>query len=342
MKALTRPGPAEEPSEKSKPSKSSKLASVTSRFFGQKPFIRALHGGALRVFESVGFQFEARRWGHSQVGLLRKPFTKTLGPKRRLVFIPGFGDTPLSWFPVVGALLPFLKKEFDEVIILDFPGFSGFLHDEPAFDSMDELQRCVRELLRDLKPDVLMGHSLGGWLASDWVAETAPELQPKKVILFDPSGVVGDEKAQGEWRERFDEILRDGPTKLRPHVFRKEPLLVDFFEHEFFHFLGTDEIKAFIRSIEPHHLVQERLAQIPGKVILIWGDSDTLIPTALHQAWEKGLKNVEAILIKNCGHSPQLEKPGITIALLTEVLLGKKLPGKISARYWTTSYGERK
>lgn len=297
------------------------------KFLGPKPVIRYSHQAALKLFESFGWKFEVRHLGESRLGLLRWPLRK-MGPgaiPRRLVMVPGFGDTPLSWWSVLAGLKPVLRREVDEVILIDYPGYCGFLHDEPAFDSMDELMRVFREIVGALKPEVLVGHSLGAWLAADLAIER-PEIL-RKLYLVDPGGLVTTEEDRANYRGLFEKAIESGPDHLLPHVFAKAPVWLPFFQTEFFSFLKTPEVRSFIASFDDRHLLNERIGRIRADTTILWGDRDTLTPVKWIEQWLERLpadRKKQGILIRGAGHSPQLEKPGAVIALFTLLFLGRE------------------
>src|SRR4051794_35918010 len=118
-------------------------------------FMRTVHWVAHRVFKGMGFQWELRRNGDLKLGIWRKTFKqknqRSPYPKR-FVLIPGFGDTPLSWYFVISLLEPVLKQNYDEIILIDFPGFGGFLSSERSFPTMDLMMSTVNDTLDSLKP----------------------------------------------------------------------------------------------------------------------------------------------------------------------------------------------
>lgn len=293
---------------------------------GPKPVIHYSHRAALKIFEKLGIEFEVRHFGESRLGLLRWPLRKLAAGTRarRLVVAPGFGDTPLSWWSVLAALKPVLRREIDEVVLIDYPGYSGFLHNEAAFDSMSELMRVFGEVLDTLKPSIILGHSLGGWLAADYAA-ARPEIV-KKLILVDPGGLVVNEKDRLNYRDLFAGAIESGSDHLLPHVFAKAPILLPFFAEEFFHFLKSDESRAFVQSFGDEHLLNDKVAKIQAETVILWGERDTLTPVKWIHQWLERLpadRPKSGILINGSGHSPQIEKPGILIALLTQIFLGR-------------------
>ncbi len=320
-----------------------KVVNAFDRLASKKPITRGAHVAARAGFEALGFKFDTRVQGDLKLGLIRLSFKKPRLKKKmagqkikRAVFVPGFGDTPLSWLPILGPLRPVFSTQVDELIILDFPGFGGFLQNEPAFDSMDSLQTFFCDVMKTLQPEIIMGHSLGGWLAADYVAKTATEKQPKKMILLDPSGVLGSEEQRVAFKDLFETATVEGFSSLRKHIFKKEPIWFSWLAYEFGNFIQRPEIQSFVRSIEDSHLVEARLGNISCDTWVVWGDHDTMTPTAWMTDWMKSLRHVKShgVLIKNSGHSPHVEKPAVTLALLTQILLGFKPISLLGRPFW--------
>lgn len=319
-------GTAEKKKAKRAGSRLPRLPDGVKKFLGPKPLIRYSHQAALKIFEGLGFKFEVRHLGESRLGLLRWPLRKVAPGTmpRRLLMVPGFGDTPLSWWTVLAGMKPILKRQVDEVILVDYPGYSGFLHDEAAFDSMDELMRAFREIVDTLKPEIIIGHSLGGWLATDYAIDR-PEIV-KQLILVDPGGLVTDPEAQLNYRGLFQQAIESGSEHLLPHIFAKAPLLLPFFQEEFFSFLLTDESRSFLASFEDRHLLNDRVCRLRADTTILWGEHDTMTPATWIEQWLERLpddRKKSGILIRGSGHSPQIEKPGVLIALFTQIFLGR-------------------
>jgi pimeloyl-ACP methyl ester carboxylesterase len=290
----------------------------------------------------AGYRWELRRNGELKIGLWRKSWqTEKAAPSRKLVFVPGFGDTPMSWLGVLSLQRSALRKNYDEIVLVDFPGFAGFLSHERAFHSMELLKNSLFDVLDSLKPKTVMGHSLGGWLAMLYGVECGESLRPKlqaagpgsaysgpeNLILADPSGVFADEAASNELRDKFRKALAPdgGFNAIRNHVFAKEPFWVRWFSSHFSGFFQSEEIARFVESFEASHLVDEkRLGHVRAKVWLIWGEQDTLVPPTSIPLFLKKLNQEKAlcraIMIKNAGHSPQLEAPAALAIVLGQIL----------------------
>lgn len=356
----------------------------------RRPIVRGLHWGAHLILPLAGYEFELRRRGELKLGIWRKRLRnehteKTHGKERekrkgsfkaasssksstvplpardksRFVVIPGFGDTPLSWLPIVSMMMPLLRKKYDEVILLDFPGFQGKLSRERGFHSMDLLMDQLFDVLDSLRPTTILGHSLGGWLTARYTGLCGAGERPKpagsvepgrkrsqrysgpsQVILADPSGAFGNDSIRSAWEQLFQKVMEEGFHHLRPHVFGREPFWFRFVASELASFTSNEDIQSFMRSVRDEHFVEDQLSQIRAKVWLLWGENDTLTPASCASGWLKCFApeaRAQAVLIKGLGHSPQLEGPMLTAAVLLQ-MLSDRSPGflghKIARRLW--------
>lgn len=321
--------------------------------------LRGLHWAVAQAFRRAGFKWEERRTGDLKIGFWKMSLRggnkrggrgKTL-PKR-FVLIPGFGDTTLSWLGVLGLARPILSRSYDEVILIDLPGFQGFLSHEKCFGSMDLLIQSLADTLDSLKPHTIFGHSLGGWLSTHYAIETGMGNRPsgparkgyqgpEELILFGPAGLFGNEQDKREWTEKFERAMEQGIEPLRRHVFGKEPIWFRLIAKQYSGFLCREDVIQFMRSVRDDHLVQERLNRIRARVWLVWGEQDTLALSRWAPDWlerlnrerDPSLPEAQGVIIKGAGHSPHIEKPAVTAAVLGQILLGKN-PHPAGHRWW--------
>ena len=61
----------------------------------------------------------------------------------------------------------------------------------------------------------------------------------------------------------------------------------------------------------PERGLRQRLYRIKAKTVLVWGDSDRLIPPIYAHAFKKGIAGAELVSIPEAGHMITLEKPGL-------------------------------
>jgi pimeloyl-ACP methyl ester carboxylesterase len=319
--------------------KSSKRSQIT---------LKVLHSASAKIFQSLGFKWEVRRRGELKIGLWRKSWQSAHSGSRqspkRLVVVPGFGDTPLSWVSTLLFLTPVIYKNYDELILLDFPGFGGFLNHEKAFHSLELMMEATSDVFDSLQPHTILGHSLGGWLTSRYAIDCGKKLRPKtttnhfigplKIILTNPSGVITNREKGEAWRESFQEFFRQGFNHLRPHIFAREPFWFRALASDFGNFLTRPEIKLFMDSIEDKDMLTDHLDHLACEVWLLWGEKDTLVPIDLSKdAWVKLEKKVNRILIQKSGHTPQIERPLLTVGILARILSDQSVPGQFLERW---------
>ncbi len=313
--------------------------------------MKSLHGIAAIFLKARNYQWELRRNGEVKLGYWRKilrPRDQKQPYPKRFVLIPGFGDTPLSWQGVVTLLLPVLKLHYDELILFDFPGFGGFLSREKSFPTMDLMRSTVSDTLDSLKPHTIFGHSLGGWLTAYYASlcgegarPTSNRLNyagPQLILLGNPSGVFSDLQMREDWESIFRRAMVDGFIALRPHLFASEPAWFRWMTAHFAQFVNREDTIQFMNSFRDDHCVDQVVSQIQSDIWLLWGEKDTLIPASCASTWLENLnpdlkEKHHAVLIKGAGHSPHLEKPAVTAAVIGQIL-SQKIPHSIGERWW--------
>lgn len=346
------------------------------------PLLRTIHWAAERILRQAGYRLEPRRSGELQLGLWRKSWNRHPGPRpwrpdlpaagssarfrtaspRRLVLVPGFGDTPLSWLCVLAVLRPIVRRNFDEIILVDFPGYSGALSGKRPFHSMDALTRSFFDAMDSLRPDTLIGHSLGGWLTALYASRRGKEPvagepaegaegqppSPRHIVLIDPSGVFGDESDRDELLRKFQAATREadrGIEVLRPHLFGREPFWFRFLATELSRFFTLHEISQFIGSFRQEHMLEAQLTRIQARVWLIWGEKDTLVPPRSLPIWLRELNHCrpicKAVMLRSAGHSPQIERPFVLSAVLSRIIAAaargeepQLLNSPLTRRWW--------
>ncbi|MDR3607915.1 MAG: alpha/beta hydrolase [Oligoflexia bacterium] len=293
-------------------------------------------------FARAGFAWEPRRSGELQLGLWRMRWAARGGNNRRLVFIPGLGDSPISWLAVLTLIAPTLHKEFNELVLVDFPGFCGFLAKKRAFHSLELMKGALFDTLDSLKPEALMGHSLGGYLSALYAIECAQGVRPRaphfsglsiadrleprgpaKLILVAPTGVFSCAEDRRTLRDKYQQAFaekKDGFRHIRPHLFATEPFWFRLVANRLSEFFTKDDISQFISSLTDEHELTDKAHLIRSEVHIFWGENDALLPLRTMDAWLERLPKAHGILIKGAGHSPQIEAPRRVASELTQLL----------------------
>lgn len=313
--------------------------------------MKILHGAARQLFEKSGYRWEVRRTGEQRIGLWRLSIsgkgTRKKGLKKRFVVVPGFGDSPFSWFPTLMLLKPVLQRKYDEVVLLDLPGFAGILSEEKCYTDIDLLFSGVGDVLDGLKPHTLMGHSLGGWIVGEYLASCGEGVRPKTRtghyrgpetgLIISASGVFGESPEKEQMRQMFEAAAELGIQPLRAHLFASEPIWFRLLADQFGKFIQREDAIEFIRSVSEEHDVAKHLSHVRAKTWIIWGDKDTLCPAKWAREWLKALgpdAGAQAVMLKGLGHSLQIESPARLAAVIGQIVLDRE-PHQFGKRWWT-------
>jgi pimeloyl-ACP methyl ester carboxylesterase len=292
---------------------------------------QVVHLALKQAFLRNGFVFEDLKQGDATFHLIRKTWrTPPPGQSvRRLVFVPGFGDSPGSWLPLFTICQRELAQRFDEVLVIDFPGYMGFLSHHDMVASMSMLLSVLGTVVESNPPTALMGHSLGGWLAAKTAQDSSRLME--HLVLLAPSGLVPSEerKAFGDFIVQNQKLSLPELLELIVYDAKKfGPVL----SREFKEFYERPSIREFVDSVQEEQFLDPKAPIKARRISLIWGDHDAFVPTHWMRHWiEHYGEYLDAYLLKDTGHIPQMEHPFVTARVLLHALFEK---GGVEGRGW--------
>lgn len=296
--------------------------------------IRSLQKSTQFLLTRLGFRIEhfqiepGQFHGAKRIKLWKKRLSRTNSKNpKRLVIVPGFGDTPITWVPVMQILIAklrlFVKKPlFDEIILLQFPGYLGCEKGEHCFLKSDDLIDSHHEVIRSLKPKLLVGQSMGAYLNSHFLATEPKENLTwlKRAVLFCPSGFIINGEREAEWQSILSAVHSGDATeftkralgKLVNHPFKQwifGPIVKEMGD-----MLVREDIAGFLASFEAHHFLTDKLDHVSTPVTLGWGDLDQLIHYEYFAHWKKGFskalgKKFRSITLKGAAHGVHMDSP---------------------------------
>lgn len=242
-----------------------------------------------------------------------------------LVFLHGFGSSLHTWDEWSKTL-----EHNYRVIRLDLPGFglSGENNDNDFSDTHDIA--VIMGLLDELgiNKASFIGNSLGGKLA--WrIASAYPE-RVEKLILISPDGFASegfDYDKQPEPSFMLSAMTVALPKPLLkmslvpayadPHSL--SPDMVDRY-HDLMCAPGVRKsiVARFNQTLlkDPVPLLQK----IQADTLLMWGESDAMIPVANASDYIKAIPSSHLIVLPNVGHLPQEEQPQLGLVALQKFL----------------------
>jgi pimeloyl-ACP methyl ester carboxylesterase len=209
--------------------------------------------------------------------------------------------------------LPFFQKltEHFDVIAPIHPGFAG--SEIPAhFDGMEDLVYLHLDLMDalDLCGVVVMGMSMGGWAAAEMAVRNTSRMA--KLILVDAVGIKHGDRESRDIADVFglpqDEVTRllfhDPANAPDPNTLTDEQLIE----------MAANRIALAMYTWEPYmHNPKLRywLHRVRVPTLLIWGESDGLVPVAYAEAYGALIPGAELVVMPEAGHAPQVEQPDL-------------------------------
>lgn len=233
------------------------------------------------------------------------------GQDQPLVFLHGAGGLDLDM-----GFLDALSEKFHVFAPL-VPGY-GDSEECPELRDMLDFTLHTWDVVGalGLKDPILVGFSMGGMIASE-MAAVAPH-DVSRLALIAPAGLWLDEHPIADIFALlpyqlpqylfYDEVA--GSKVLSTGADLSDPKFLQAFLVRNARQLGA---ASKIMFPIPDRGLATRLYRIQAKTVLIWGDSDKLIPPVYAQAFLKGIAHADLKIIPESGHVVPYEKPEAVI-----------------------------
>jgi abhydrolase domain-containing protein 6 len=239
------------------------------------------------------------------------------GKGQTILLLHGYTSEKDSWL----LFAAYLTKDY-HVVIPDIPGYgesSQFI--DKLYDLNSQISRLHKfAQATNLKKFHIVGHSMGGLFSGIYAIRYPDEII--SLGLFDAGGVMPLEKNvlmkmmgkgenplvlkdSGDWPRIMGLIFVNPPSSpypLKKVSIQKALANLNFYEK------ALKEIKPDYFSLE------KQLPSIKAPTLILWGDQDKVHDVSSVPVFEKGLKNHKTVIIKDCGHVPQVEKAKETAA----------------------------
>lgn len=196
------------------------------------------------------------------------------------------------------------------------PGFAG----EPRpewFDSIDDLALTYLELLErlDLRDVMVVGFSIGGWIASELAVRATTRL--RSIVLVHAVGI----QVEGHEIANVFPLTPDELSALsfhNPAAFRTDPAT-----------LSPDQVAAMAANFQALGVygrepgmrdpkLRRRLGRVRIPALVVWGESDGVVDADYGRAYAQSLPHARFKLIPEAGHVPQIEQPERLLTLVWE------------------------
>jgi len=252
----------------------------------------SLHDGECNVDLLQGGSGDPLLFLHGSGGVRRGPYLDLLAQKFTVYAPshPGFGKSD-------GL------EKVDDIIDLAL-----FYH-----DLMDELGLASAHVL---------GHSLGGMLAAELAALC--EHRVRRLVLTNPVGLWRDDEPVADFfsmtpNEYINHMLHDPDAPGMKELFATPGNPDEVMEQMYERLQAFSAAGKFLWPI-PDKGLRRRIHRIKAPTLLIWGQSDRLVPPSYAEDFRSRIADSRVVIMAESAHVPMLEKPEEFVSLVTDFL----------------------
>jgi pimeloyl-ACP methyl ester carboxylesterase len=217
------------------------------------------------------------------------------------------------WLPLHDRL-----AERYTVVLPIQPGFSG----SSGFEDLDRMEDLVFHYLdliaaMGLEQPILMGASLGGWIAAEFAIRYAAML--RALILVDALGL----RLPGS---STTDVFQLDPAQLRAALFADptaplaHELVPDSPPPESIEAMlkARQVLARFAWQFPDNPKLASYLYRITCPTLIVWGELDGVVPVSHGQAFQTEIGEGAFSVLPSCGHLPHVERPeALTNIVLT-------------------------
>lgn len=227
-----------------------------------------------------------------------------------LVFLHGVGGGRAAWDPQV----PYFQKLGYQTLAWDQPGYGDAPMVEPY--ALEQVTGALKRLLGTLgEPAVLVGHSMGGFVAQEAYARFPQSI--RALVLGFTSPVFGD--GSGEFVEQFV-AARIAPLDAGRSMAQIAATLMPTMRGTQSRPEGLAQAERIMSALAPatyRKAVQllttfDRRAQLPEirvPTLLIAGENDRTAPASVMERMAQKIPGAEYVLLQGCGHLGPMDQP---------------------------------
>ena len=246
------------------------------------------------------------------------------GKKKHVLFIHGLGSAADRWMKIPDDL----SSDFHSIAI-DLPGFGESDKPENLDYTIDQFRKIIVSFLKEIflqnEKIALIGHSLGGYIASEIAIQIQNHIQ--QLVLIDSSGML--EKPTPILEEYFEaamnptqENVQKAFEKMVADPKRIPSQLVDRFIRRINMPYAKQAFELTLVNSATTQIGLNRLRKInPIPTLIVWGVHDIVIPLEYSNFFKEGINDSRLEIIDDAGHAPFAEKPDQVCQLLRNFLI---------------------
>jgi pimeloyl-ACP methyl ester carboxylesterase len=238
--------------------------------------------------------------------------------RQALVLINGMAEQSESWF----RNLPYWRRYFDvfvpNLLVYDGPGLHERIDQGLPITVdylVDQLHLYLTHFVQ-VPPYHLVAASLGGKVAIEYAVRYPDNVS--RLVLLCPSGMGDDERLpivegvrRGDLRTLVDSVFYD----LR----KVDTRLITYYEKQFANKRWRSGMFRAVRGTKDH-VVRDRLPLVKHPTLFISGKDDRIVDSNHAAEAARLLPQGHHMIIPQCGHAPQMEKPWLINRLVVHFL----------------------
>ena len=161
---------------------------------------------------------------------------------------------------------------------------------------------------QNIQRATLVGNSLGGWIALEFTAQHPDMVE--KLVLVDAAGLAWE--AGGPVVDLNPSSLAGWRTLLESLFYDKKMVSDQLVERVFTDHMRNNDgytIERTLAGFAQAQFEDDKLKLVHVPTLVVWGRQDELISVARAEKFRDGIAGAKLVVIEQCGHLPQLEKP---------------------------------
>ena len=226
-----------------------------------------------------------------------------------VILLHGLGGSTQVWQFNIGPL-----AEKFHVVVPDQIGFGK--SDKPLVNYrirtyVDFLDQFCKQL--KIERATLVGNSMGGWIAAAFTAAFPDRVD--KLVLVDAAGYTPPKDLDTRTFFGLNPTTREGMKVLVAKVFYNKAFQTDAaIDTAIAARIAAGDgftIKSITESIiRGEDFLDDAVKTIKRPTLIVWGREDGLVPLADGERFQKDIAASKMVVFDQCGHVPNLEKPG--------------------------------
>jgi pimeloyl-ACP methyl ester carboxylesterase len=248
----------------------------------------------------------------------------SLGEGPALVLLHGFTETHEAWAATAEALASDYR-----VLVPDLPGSGGTGLAGDSSADMAFMADCIWAMLaaENIDQAVLVGHSMGGYVALEMLAQLPERVLGLGLVHSHP---LGDDEGKKANRDRTVALIESRGSKHFLHGFipslfaegnrKRLARLISKLESQ----AAEQSVLAYVAQTKGMRDRRERLTLLQSSVLpklVVLGSGDPILPQSVGLSFAAQLDNCQLELLPEAGHMGMYECPEKMVEILREFLI---------------------